>query len=169
MNKNFNTLRNKYKPQRISVLFIGESPPAGNTFFYDGNSILYRYTVCAFNKAFKADYDVSDNENFLNFFMEKGCYLDDLCHTPINDRDNNERKKMRKQSISDLSNRIKEYRPEYIICVMKAIKDHVERAILEADLGTIRFYCLPFPGCGHQNKYVASLSKALNEIYVIDR
>nr|MBC8193829.1 hypothetical protein [FCB group bacterium] len=34
-------LRQAFKPPKVEVLFIGESPPAGGTFFYNGNSKLY--------------------------------------------------------------------------------------------------------------------------------
>lgn len=40
--------REDYLPDAVQVLFIGESPPAGGTFFYRANSGLYRATREAF-------------------------------------------------------------------------------------------------------------------------
>jgi hypothetical protein len=34
------SLRQSYRPQQVRVLFVGESPPAGGTFFYRANSNL---------------------------------------------------------------------------------------------------------------------------------
>ena len=36
-------LRLQYRPERITVLFVGEAPPASDTFFYRGNSGLTNY------------------------------------------------------------------------------------------------------------------------------
>lgn len=59
-------IRNKYRPKEITLLFIGESPPSGGTFFYNGNSILFQYTREAF-------------ENFYNrTFQSYGAFLDFL-------------------------------------------------------------------------------------------
>lgn len=40
--------RRRYKPKEVRVLFIGESPPEGGTFFYLANSKLYRHTKSRF-------------------------------------------------------------------------------------------------------------------------
>jgi hypothetical protein len=37
-------LRGRYRPDVIRVLLVGESPPAGGTFFYAANYNLYRAT-----------------------------------------------------------------------------------------------------------------------------
>lgn len=40
---NVEELRRKYRPDKVLALFVGESAPAGGTFFYAGNSQMYRY------------------------------------------------------------------------------------------------------------------------------
>ena len=35
-------MRARYRPAQVSVLFVGESAPAGGKFFYDGNNQMYR-------------------------------------------------------------------------------------------------------------------------------
>lgn len=47
----FERLRARYRPERIVALFVGQSPPAGGTFFYFANSNLYRHTERAFREA----------------------------------------------------------------------------------------------------------------------
>jgi len=34
-------IRNKYYPKKITILFVGESAPSENRFFYLRNTILY--------------------------------------------------------------------------------------------------------------------------------
>ena len=81
-NPKIEVIRRKYKPAKIKILFIGESPPAGGTFFYDGNSNLAKYTKSAFENCFGTS--ISQMPEFLRFFKEQGCFLDDLCLYPIN-------------------------------------------------------------------------------------
>ena len=69
----FEELRHSYKPDQIQVLFVGESPPAGATFFYAGNSNLARYTQDAFAEVFGMTFDSA--ESFLDYFRCAGCYL----------------------------------------------------------------------------------------------
>jgi hypothetical protein len=69
-------LRLQYRPERITVLFVGEAPPASESFFYRGNSGLTDYMRNALGGP-KGDIE------FLNWFKARGCYLDDLVTTPI--------------------------------------------------------------------------------------
>jgi hypothetical protein len=42
------TLRMRYRPEKIATLMVGESRPAGGTFFYRANSNLFYATRQAF-------------------------------------------------------------------------------------------------------------------------
>jgi hypothetical protein len=61
-------LRLQYRPERITVLFVGEAPPASDTFFYRGNSGLTNYMRDALGGP-KGDIE------FLNWFKARGWYL----------------------------------------------------------------------------------------------
>ena len=76
------SLRHLHKPAQIRWLFVGESPPAGGTFFYRADSNLFRYTRQAFSAAYEIDFN--NGAEFLTFFQPQGCYLIDLCEEPIN-------------------------------------------------------------------------------------
>ena len=78
----FEILRSRYRPAAIKVLFVGESPPAGGTFFYLGNSILARHTQRAFQEVYRAKF--TGPCEFLTAFAGLGCFLDDLCLSPVN-------------------------------------------------------------------------------------
>ncbi|GAU82034.1 hypothetical protein [Bosea sp. BIWAKO-01] len=59
--------------------------------------------------------------------------------------------------------RSQEYRPERIVSVAGCVRAHVEAALVlsgvEAEL-----HHLPFPGNGHQNKFVAGLRELLLQL-----
>jgi len=155
-------LRLRFKPEKFKVLFVGESAPANGTFFYKTDSNLYRYTQQAFVSAFGKE--CGFGEGFLNFFRGRGCYLDDLCLEPVNNLDQTARQRKRNKSVPLLAGRIREYRPEAIVVVMSAIKDQVEQSARSAGLGSVPFRAVPFPARGNQKKYVAQLTKVLQEL-----
>jgi hypothetical protein len=43
MQEPVDTLRASYRPERITTLFVGESPPINGTFFYDGDNSMVNY------------------------------------------------------------------------------------------------------------------------------
>lgn len=76
-------LRRRYLPKEVRVLFVGESPPSGGTFFYAANSNLYFAT----QEAFVAASSALEGKDFLEEFRRMGCHLDDLCLEPVNHLD----------------------------------------------------------------------------------
>ncbi len=159
--KGIQSKRKRWKPSKVVVLFVGESPPANGTFFYCGNSNLARYTREALERVCGKFDSMSD---FLRVFKEKGCYLVDLCDDPINNLDKYERNKRRNQGVKNLSRIIEELEPKKIVVVMKGIKPYVKKALGEkAALFNIDKYTLPFPSHGHQKRYMASLVSLVKE------
>lgn len=72
-------LRRRYRPVPVRLLFVGEAPPASGRFFYCANSGLYRTIRDTFVTAFPA----LGGRDFLASFRALGCYLVDLCATPV--------------------------------------------------------------------------------------
>jgi len=62
-------LRNKYRPEKIEVLLVGESLPKNNFFYSDNGSRLGKATKKAFENAFQRSF--KDYREFLEFFREK--------------------------------------------------------------------------------------------------
>lgn len=144
------TIRKKFKPKDIRILFIGESNPAGGTFFYLSNSILYYAFKSGFTEVFGA---FNSDSQFLSYFKSIGCYLDDLCLKPVNHLPPVERSAERKNGIESLSNRIKIYNPRMIVVVMKAIQEDVFLAIKKADIATIQnLETISFPAGSEKNR-----------------
>jgi hypothetical protein len=80
-------LRRRYRPADVRVVFIAESPPAGDTFFYRANSKLYHPTREAFVAAIPA---LRRHDDFLGALKGLGCYLHDLSPRPVNHLDMND-------------------------------------------------------------------------------
>src|SRR5258708_15513474 len=72
-------LRKRYRPDRVRILFVGESPPASGRFFYQADSGLYRAVRDTFLTAFPP----LQKTAFLDSFRSLGCYLVDLCGEPV--------------------------------------------------------------------------------------
>ena len=129
-------VRRSFRPQHITTLFVGESPPHNGTFFYKRDSRLYYRVKEAFG----------NGANFLSEFKAKGFFLDDLVLYPINQiKDKNERNEHRRKGVSLLAGRMKDYRPAAVVVLMCAIKPMVVDAMNQAGLSSVPLYVTPFP------------------------
>lgn len=161
----FELLRRRYRPVRTSVLFVGESRPAGGTFFYAGNSHLFRYTAEAFG--YQAG-ETARAEQFLTRFMELGCYLVDLCPVPVNILPARAREVERSARTAALAVAIRSLQPNAVVNVMKGIRPHVEQAIHDSQVRLVGTWHLPFPAQGHQREYVAELQRVLAQVQLVN-
>ena len=143
----YEQLRHSYKPVKIRVLFVGESPPAGGTFFYKADSNLYHFTQRAFLDVFGVAFE---DKRFLDSFKSIGCYLEDLCPTAINKTNKAERKRQWVAGVESLTKCIRAASPQAIVTVMRAIAPHVNKAACKAGVDPTQIYSLPFPAFGHQ-------------------
>lgn len=160
---NVEEIRQSYKPDRVSILFIGESAPAKGTFFYTEDS-LCTYTREAFALAFGDRVPASSGE-FLHFFQQSGCYLDDLSLIPINEKTKDERERLQLAGMPELAKRMHAYQPQAIVCMLKnkTFKSIVQKAAHQAGLANIPFQVTPFGGNGQQGKYRVELKNYLLE------
>jgi hypothetical protein len=130
-------LRGKFRPRRITTLFVGESPPHNGTFFYQEDSRLYHRMRECFGAV----------TNFLPEFMAKGFFLDDLVLSPINQiKDEHERNRLRQEGVLSLARRMAACQPLAVVSLMCAIKPMVGEAMREAGLLETPLYVTPFPG-----------------------
>jgi hypothetical protein len=160
--------RNRHRPTVVKVLFIGESPPAGGTFFYFGDSKLAEETERAFRKVLPE----LIGDDFLSSFCRLGCYLDDLCLRPVN-----QLKKIgsagREQLVREyiageqpLAERMAQADPAAIVLIGLGIEKNVRRVILTAGCDGLPFYPLPFPNWPDQvERYHGQLTVALSELH----
>ena len=134
-------LRRRYRPERIRLLFIGESPPASGRFFYRRNSGLYR----AIRDTFRTIDPSIIDETFLEIFRNSGCYLIDLCARPVDDLDVHSRRAACVAGEAMLTRKMRLLEPSAIVVLVKSIRNNVRRATSEAEWrGPILE--LPYPG-----------------------
>ena len=156
-------LQLSFRPERVRLLFVGESPPAGGTYFYLANSDLYRATRSAFEQA-RSQWKDTD---FLEAFKASGCYLTDLCKMPVNHLETPVREIARDQAVAALSKEIKTCAPEAVIVVMKGIRRQVHAAMNAAGLGATPLFALPFPGRPkHKEAFVNGLVEILKRAHL---
>jgi len=140
-------LRTRYRPRRVRLLFVGESPPASGRFFYRADSGLYR----AFRRSFIAAIPALESTDFLESFRDLGCYLVDLCGKPVDRLTTRQRRQACVDGEPGLGRTIKRLRPEIIVTVVRSIAKNVRRAQQQAGWTGTRLE-LPYPGRWKQHR-----------------
>lgn len=150
--------REYYRPNKVRVIFIGESRPEAGTFFYHENSNLFRYTKEAFEQASGVPFNCEA-------FKRHGCWLYDVCGEPVNNLAPTQRKERIENGLPELEKILKQLKPEFVIAVKKG--DFIKLAspiILDAGFIVGRtFFSLPFPANGNQQRFVRELFSALRK------
>ncbi len=151
---NHEGLRRRFRPKKLRILFVGESPPASGRFFYRGDSGLYR----AVREVFQAVDPAIRDEEFLYTFQNCGCYLIDLCGDPVDQADPQTRRAACLQGEPLLSRRIKRLQPEMIVSLVRSIRKHVDRAAANAGWRG-HILDVPYPGrwVRHRQIFTAKL------------
>ena len=121
-------LRLSYRPSKVDVLFVGESPPASGRFFYAGDSGLYR----AMLEAFKVVDPNLDEATFLRRFADIGCYLVDLCPEPVDRLPLSTRRATHDAGVELLSVTIAGFRPSIVAPLLRSIVGPVRRSLRSA-------------------------------------
>jgi hypothetical protein len=147
--------RLRYRPQPITTLFVGESAPAGGTFFYYGNSSMARYMKAAMEAA-----GLMGDEDFLARFKSFGWYLDDLVLAPVNHLTPPERKAQCRGAQKSLADRVAKYQPRAIVTLLIGISPIVTAAANAAG-STVPRYAVHFPGNGQQANFRADMVRIL--------
>lgn len=149
------TIRDEYRPKpRITTLFVGESAPASGKFFYKIDSLTSHM-----RKAL--DLEAQDFAQFLETFKARGWFLDDLVKEPVNKvAKKSERRALCRAARDDLAGRIREYRPDAVVCLLRCIEKMVGDATREA-APNAKFYGVPFPGNGNLPKFVAEMQRII--------
>jgi hypothetical protein len=122
-------LRRRYRPPRVRMLFVGESPPASGRFFYQADSGLYR----AIRQTFLSAFPTLKHADFLESFRQMDCYLVDLCGNPVDHLPSKPRRLACERSETRLAAKIRQLNPEVIVTVVRSIAANVQRAQARAN------------------------------------
>ncbi len=152
--------RSYYRPETIRLLFVGESAPAGGTFFYFGNSGFTRYTRRSFEEGLGLQFE--SNTAFLEAFRDSGCWLDDISLEPVNHLSRSERKALLWDQTPGFRERLAAACPDYLVVSLKSIVPFVEEALSQVSRPP-KVHYLPFPGNGHQREYMDQLAEILQQ------
>lgn len=120
-------LRQRHRPRRVGVLFVGEAPPDSGRFFYQADSGLYR----AIREAFIEAFPVLRERSFLASFrkMAKWVVISSICaEVQSTDATPGAAAKARRDGEVRLSNTLKQLRPEIVVTVVRSVADNVERS-----------------------------------------
>jgi hypothetical protein len=109
-------VRRRFRPKRITTLFVGESAPHSGDFFYCGNTAMSSHMKRAVELAF------GKSDDFLKSFQAYGWYLDDLVLEPVNHLPESERVAKCLNALKSLADRIEAYQPEAIVSLLKRIE-----------------------------------------------
>jgi hypothetical protein len=132
----------------VRVLFVAESAPAGGTFFYAGDSGLFRATRDAFCDAFDR---FDEDEPFLERFARAGCYLVDLCPQPVN-RLTHGRRAAHRAGEGELARTIADLQPLVIVVLLKSIAPNVRRAAAAAGCAHVECHEVTYPSRWHRHR-----------------
>lgn len=140
-------LRKYYRPDRVQILFVGESPPASGRFFYQADSGLY----LAVRDTFLSALPSLQKSEFLDSFRSLGCYLVDLCGEPVDKMRPRDRRRTCRAGESRLARTIRAFRPKIIVTIVRSIRANVRRAQEQADWSGL---CLdlPYPGRWYRHR-----------------
>jgi hypothetical protein len=145
------TTRARFRPERITTLFVGESAPVSGDFFYFGNTALQCHMQRAVEDGF------GEGGNFFERFKAYGWYLDDLVLTPVNQLAKADRIAQCQAAQGSLATRIAEYRPLAIVSLLISIKTIVDAAAVQAG-STAQRFAVPFPEMGQQARFKAAMA-----------
>ena len=172
MNTRVSSLRKRYKPDRIKVLFVAESPPESSDdkvrFFYNPSQERHDYMYRSVMKAFFPDFEhrSGEKEKWLRRFQKAGCYMIDATDKPVNRLSSAQR---RKELNRNLDRKIAEITKltsprTAIVLVKRNIFEIFNQPLRDARRNVIHGSFLPFPSHGHQARFIEACSKCLRAV-----
>lgn len=150
--------RRAYRPERVVVLLVGESAPAGGTHYYLANSRLFHAIQWAVRRVYGRR--VPQGEEFLAFAREQGIWLVDLANQPVNDLDKVERRALVRRGIPRIARLLAECAPVFVIAIGTTYVAGPAAKALESSKVESELVALPFP-TWHRAEFIDGLARAL--------
>jgi hypothetical protein len=148
--------RARFRPARITTLFVGESAPASGEFFYfDRVTPMLSDMARAFEATFGEGGDVRER---LKAF---GWFVDDLSLLPVNAVSKAERKARCRAAEAGLAARIAEYQPAAIVSLLMRIKGNVAAAAIAAGAGDVPRHAIRFSRFGNLPIFLSQMAAIL--------
>lgn len=172
MSTRISHLRELYKPDRIQVLFVAESPPASSDdevrFFYNPKQERYDYMYRSVMKAVFPEYEYrpGEKESWLRRFQKADYYMIDATDRPVNRLSSAERQKELNGSLEGKVAQIKKLiSPRTpIVLVKKNVFEIFNQPLRDVGYNVIHESLLPFPSHGHQARFIEACGKCLRVV-----
>lgn len=164
----YQRLRSAYRPLKIRILLVGESPPdpgsSARRFFYSpvlGADNLYRGVSTALYGR-ERGFDVTRKVDNLARMKRDGVWLVDAVNTPVNLKTPAERKRAIRDGVPELVRQVKKAAPGLgvIICHGLVYRE-CATALREAKICVLHDEALPFPLGNTRARFVAGMHRAL--------
>lgn len=162
----YKKIRDAYKPSRVKVIFVLESPPANGTYFYSTDngegSSLYR---CMMRFVLNLQSLPATKSDGLRMFQKSGYFIIDSTYAPINDMN----QKLRDMEIlsnynnlvSDLKNIIVKNKVS-IVLIKANVCGLLEKRLLKDGFNVINDgLVIPFPGSGQQTSFCEKINRLI--------
>ena len=168
----FDKARREYRPSRIRLLMIAESPPSSGGFFYFPQAIgkdhLFRETMKSIGlwPQTAGMHRGINKVPMLRGFQSMGFYLIDSSTDPVDKMPNRARRDAIKHQLPRLVEDVKRADPSNIVIVKSSIYGPVKSALEEAGFGSrvLNDQPIPFPSHGNQKEYRTIMSRLLTKI-----
>ncbi len=167
----FNRARRRYRPRKVRLLVIAESPPSSGGFFYFPTTIgkdhLFRETMKALefwptNQPMRRGVD---KRSMLRSFQSMGFYLLDTCVRPVDKMRPVDRRKTVLTQTPRLVKDVIKANPSHIFVVKSSIFNPVGQALRESGFlpRLLNVRPVPFPSHGNQRLYRSMLRRAVRK------
>jgi hypothetical protein len=165
-----------YKPEKIKVLIVAESPPASNTtgdtryFYFPGNT-KWDYLFTAIIQVVFPDEVIvisspADKEKLLLKFRDAGFFLIDACEYPINKMSNGQKRKEILANYPNLKERLKDFvdKQTKIILIKKNVFELLAKRLSDDGFAVINKSFINFPSHGNQRIFKEKFSSVIKEL-----
>jgi hypothetical protein len=172
--QDYASARNKYRPDKVCLLLIAESPPSSGGYFYAevtiGKDHLFRETMKAL-EFWPINHPMRkgcDKRPMLAQFRSMGFFLIDTCELPVDKLSPEERRISTVQGALTLPKRVKELDPCRILIVKKTVFKPVKQVLSNEGFGDriLNVRPLPFPSHGNQKKFRMMLRRLVRSDYI---
>ena len=159
-------LRNRYKPKKIKIVFVLESPPASGKYFYDENGLITEPLFAAMMELLKCK--PKSKREGLRYFADTGHFLVDATYDPINGLDDKARKRAVLDHFDELVEDLRSLGSTDAMSLI-LVKANICR-VLEGRLSASGFNVMnngvvvPFPSTGQQGKFREKIAEVYNNI-----
>jgi hypothetical protein len=172
MNTTISRLRERYRPERITVLFVAESPPESTDdvrYFYNPEQErwdhMYRAVMTAVFPEFA--YRPGEKGAWLHRFREHGYHLIDASDRPVNRLPAAERRRVLSAAVAGTVAEVKRLVTPGtpIILVKKNVFALFARPLRDSGYRVLNDRFLPFPSHGHQARFINYCRHYLRKIH----